>query len=64
MTDKDIMALAQKHSAYADTLPTLRGQAIVEFARDLLARQGIGVPYQGIATPALLTRGKPPEWCD
>jgi len=37
MTDTEILALAQKHSAYADTAPTLRGaDAILAFARELM----------------------------
>ena len=37
MTDPEILALAQKHSAYADTAPTLRGaDAILAFARELI----------------------------
>lgn len=37
MTDTEILALAQKHSAYADTAPTLRGaDAILAFARELI----------------------------
>lgn len=36
MTDEQIMALAARYSAYADTTPTLRGNDILAFARELL----------------------------
>lgn len=37
MTDEDIQALARQFSAYADTVPTLRGADVIAFARAVLA---------------------------
>ncbi len=40
MTPADILAIADKHGAYPDCTPTLRGEeAIVAFAREIQARR-------------------------
>lgn len=36
MTDDQVLQIAARHSAYADCTPTLRGDAILAFARELL----------------------------
>ena len=39
MTDDQIMQIAARHSAYADCTPTLRGDAILAFAREVLGER-------------------------
>lgn len=36
MTNDQILQIAARHSAYADCTPTLRGDAILAFAREVL----------------------------
>lgn len=37
MTEEQITAIAERQSAYADCTPTLRGEAIMAFALELIA---------------------------
>jgi len=39
VTNDQILQIASRHSAYADCTPTLRGDAILAFARDVILEE-------------------------